>query len=817
MKKIDGLYIDPTMRGRNATSLRSKRRATSPGLLLALLLATHMAGAQPAGSTSAWAKGHYEIDRRGVVERSDIVLQRPNEKPSEAMPLGNGRLGVAVWSQEGLTAQLNRGDTFPARLSPGQVVLSGLKKLTAAPDYEGRVNLYNGEFEESGAGMKVTAYVDESLDVLVIDVKGADPQATQTAKLQLWAPRKPQVVAHDGTGVLAETWLDNQEAGATNETFGSLAAVTADAREVNAEASVAFSVTVSFKPRADGTFRVFVGSPTWRGGEASAVATQTLVQAKSIGIEEHRAWWNRFWDRAGLLKLSSPDHAAEYFENLRMIDLFTAAAEGRDRLPGGQAGIGDMFSSIRDVHQWGPSAYWHWNLRMQVSANLGAGVAELNAPYFRLYQENLDNILQWTRKHMGDRQGVCVPETMRFNGRGYENETWIPAPGISCAEDSKPYYNARTISTGAEVSLWIWDQYEYTGDLDFLKKNYPLMRESARFLLAYATRDAQGMLHTFPSNAHETQWDVHDPTTDIAAMRALFPRVAQAATLLKTDAELVRDVEAQLGKLPELPLATIASPGELVQDGTGRTDTIIASSYDLQAEIHNTENIGLEPVWPYSLIGDDGPRHELAVRTFLHRPNRNFNDWSYDPVQAARLGLADELKSSLLSLTGKYQIYPSGFASFVGPEFYVEQIGVVADALQRALADDYDGLIRIAPAWPKDWDADGTVYLRHGNKADVQIRSGKASDVGLEVATAGTVRVRNPWPGESVDVIDARNGVVVLAARSEAVLTFTARAATNYLVSRAGAERVSAPFEAVSGVRASVPKSLGLRTIGLAK
>jgi hypothetical protein len=33
------------------------------------------------------------------------------------MPLGNGRLDVAVWSGDGFTAQLNRADTLPDRLS----------------------------------------------------------------------------------------------------------------------------------------------------------------------------------------------------------------------------------------------------------------------------------------------------------------------------------------------------------------------------------------------------------------------------------------------------------------------------------------------------------------------------------------------------------------------------------------------------------------------------------------------------------------------------------------------------------------------------
>jgi hypothetical protein len=152
-----------------------------------------------------------------------------------------------------------------------------------------------------------------------------------------------------------------------------------------------------------------------------------------------------------------------------MIDMFTTVAESRDRFPGSQAGIGDLFSSYEDDHYWGPSAWWHWNLRMQVSANLGAGLAAFNEPYFNLYNDNLENIVHWTRGHMGGRPGVCIPETLRFNGAGYENEYWLKSQGISCSEDSRPYYNARTISTGAEVALWVWQQYQFTDDRAFLR------------------------------------------------------------------------------------------------------------------------------------------------------------------------------------------------------------------------------------------------------------------------------------------------------------------------------------------------------------
>jgi hypothetical protein len=254
----------------------------------------------------------------------------------------------------------------------------------------------------------------------------------------------------------------------------------------------------------------------------------------------------------------------------------------------------------------------------------------------------------------------------------------------------------------------------------------------------------------------------------------------------------------------------------LAASDTGLEDTVITESHDPAAPSHNTENIGLEPVWPYGMIGDDGPLHSLAVRTYMNRPNKDENDWSFDPVQAARLGLAEEFKSSALQLTEKYQTYPSGLASFMGPEFYVEQVGVLADALQTALVQDYDGLLRIAPAWPKDWAADGAVYILHGGKAYVQVRQGKIATVGIETGSTGEMRVRNPWPGENVEVVEARTSVVVRAASSAPVLSFAAREKTTYLL-RKTTEEKPLPFAAVSGERAVKPRSLGTRTIGIAK
>ncbi|HUZ95583.1 MAG TPA: hypothetical protein VMU57_11775, partial [Edaphobacter sp.] len=131
-------------------------------------------GHTDARQTTAWHDGRFHVDVAGVIGRSDIVLGRANGDAGEAFPLGNGRLGVAVWATDGMTAQLNRADTLPDRLSSGQVVVAGLAAMTQAKDFRGRLDLYNGEIQEQGGGLHATVYVQPGTDTLVIDVTGAD-------------------------------------------------------------------------------------------------------------------------------------------------------------------------------------------------------------------------------------------------------------------------------------------------------------------------------------------------------------------------------------------------------------------------------------------------------------------------------------------------------------------------------------------------------------------------------------------------------------------------------------------------------------------
>ena len=286
--------------------------------------------------STAWRNNRFNMDVASIVSRSDIVLQRPNRKPDEAMPLGNGRLGLAVWSAGGLTIQLNRADTLPGRLSPGQVVLPGLERLASASNYSGRLDLYRGEFAERGGGLTATVYVHPDLDMAVVEVAGADPNSQQSATLLLWQPRRPEAFSHEGIAVLSETWKDSTEAGASGETFGTLAAITADAREVQAKPDGPVAVKLSFRPKADGSFRLLIAAPEWKGGDAMKRSAEMF--AAKTSVVEHRHRWADLWNHTGLMKLSSQDGSANisrtYAASTFSLRLQRASAASRAPKPG---------------------------------------------------------------------------------------------------------------------------------------------------------------------------------------------------------------------------------------------------------------------------------------------------------------------------------------------------------------------------------------------------------------------------------------------------------------------------------------------------
>ncbi|MGH3168113.1 MAG: Ig-like domain-containing protein [Trebonia sp.] len=825
--------------GRGPRRPLAGRLLATTGALLAAVSGLAIAGSQvtaraaAASATTAWSDGSFAMNPDGVVSRDDVVLGQPNTSPTTSMPLGNGALGVAAWAANGFTAQLNRSDTMPSRKSPGQVNIPGLSVISHASDFKGRLDLTDGVLEESGGGMTMKAWVSSAKDELIVDVTGANPNIAQSASIYLWSGRKPAAAVSGAVGTLAETWVDNSGYGASGQTFGTLAAITAGGRDVQASVANSTKVTTTFKPDANGDFRVVVAAPHWAGGTATDTASVTA--AKLIGndaslpevalLNSQQHWWDNYWAHSGLVEMSSADGNAAYIENIRTLYLYDAAASSKTGTYfGSQAGEADMFDWSEDQQTWAPNDYWIWNLRGEISANMSSGNYQLNMPIFDMYINDLSNIEAWTKAQMGGLPGACVPETMSFNGNGYYGDGPVPSDA-SCALAASPQWNAEDISSGPEMSLYMWEDYLGTHDVAFLKKAFPFMEATAQFLLAYQQVGSDGLLHAV-ANAHETQWAVQDPTTDIVADQTIFPIIAQAARLVgdKSSSDpLLAQFATAIKEIPPYPRTDDATKSQLLNpdytqaetqaaDATG-TD-MIAISYQPAAQRHNGENIELEPLWPWDQVSDqDANLFALEQRSYTHRPNVGGNDWSYDAVDAARLEQPSQVESNLVSLTESHQVYDNGLAdigSTVGYQPYQEQSANVAAAVDEALAQDYDGIIRFAPAWPSDWNVSGSVYIQGGDKVDVQVQNGQLVTAAIKAGRSGVLTVKNPWPGQPVQVVSGRDPRRVITRTSTSdTFTFPARAGQSYLVEQASAPATALPFAPVTGTAPTADRHLG--------
>jgi hypothetical protein len=88
----------------------------------------------------------------------------------------------------------------------------------------------------------------------------------------------------------------------------------------------------------------------------------------------------------------------------------------------------------------------------------------------------------------------------------------------------------------------------------------------------------------------------------------------------------------------------------------------------------------------------------------------------------------------------------------------VEQAGVAAAAVSEALATDYDGLLRVAPAWPGNWTGGGSLRA-HANGMYVTADNAGASPLIANRTAIG------PW--EEFDMVDEGNGTIALFAHAD--------------------------------------------------
>jgi hypothetical protein len=87
-----------------------------------------------------------------------------------------------------------------------------------------------------------------------------------------------------------------------------------------------------------------------------------------------------------------------------------------------------------------------------------------------------------------------------------------------------------------------------------------------------------------------------------------------------------------------------------------------------------------------------------------------------------------------------------------------ERLGRIAEALHTALLQSVpphpgeDAIIRVFPAWPREWDASFKLLTRGAFLVSSSIKSGTIESVRIESQAGAECRLRNPWPGSRVRI-----------------------------------------------------------------
>ncbi|PTX95563.1 glycoside hydrolase family 95 protein [Opitutus sp. ER46] len=346
--------------------------------------------------------------------------------------------------------------------------------------------------------------------------------------------------------------------------------------------------------------------------------------------------------------------------------------------------------------------------------------------------------------------------------RQYDAPGWVVHHNTDLWRGTAPLNNVDGVwPTGAAwLCHHLWEHFLFTGDRAFLaQRAYPAMKGAAEFFLHTLVKDARtGWLVTSPSFSPEQGTLTVGPTMDIQLIRALFVHTREAAKLLAVDA----DFAAQLVRTEaQLPPPLIGRRGQLQE---------WLEDIDQPYNAHRH----LSPLWalfPGADITPADPKVFTAAKRLLDWRGDGSTGWSYAwRIPAwARVGdgefafrqlaemLARKTLPNLFDLCGPFQID----GNFGGAAGIAEML---LQSHTRTEPGDVAGVPQLdfLPALPKAWPEGSVTGLRArgGFEVDLAWKAGVLTHAEIRGTSGAACRVR--CAGHSRDVQLANTGTLRL-------------------------------------------------------
>jgi len=311
---------------------------------------------------------------------------------------------------------------------------------------------------------------------------------------------------------------------------------------------------------------------------------------------------------------------------------------------------------------------------------------------------------------------------------------------------------------GAKFGLWpmggawlcthLWAHYDYNRDKAFLASVYPILRGASLFFLDTLQVDPNtGHLVTNPSMSPENGHGhgsslIYAPTMDMEILRDLFDQTVAAAGILGQDGDLAHQFADARARL--LPLQ-IGAQGQLQE---------WPMDWDMQADdLHHRHVSHLYGLFPSHQIDiERTPDLARAAKKSLEIRGDKATGWAtaWRINLWARLRDGDHAHSILAFLLGPERTYPNMFDAH--PPFQIDGNFGGTSGITEMLMQCQDDIIDLLPALPSAWPTGSISGLRArgGCTIDLAWRNGKLARATIQGSERGRRTVR--YAGRSIEV-----------------------------------------------------------------
>lgn len=764
----------------------------------------------------------FRVEKASYFSQHDIVYKVPSRIWQDGFPMGNGDVCALAYIPEGFEWGITKVDVWDRRfdrnkhqLTPHDKVIElietkNFQKLREIHDFEGipykkcpypnpkpcgklrinfssvsnadflqRLSIYDAitthSYQSAECEVNVSSFVDACRNLTVIKwTENAEESVTRSIELHRWTDSVlgEPIVDSDGKYF----WVDYT----FPDGFRYVMLMAIDGVDYEIE-KVANTVKAKLSSYKEGEFVVLLSMVTSRESnnpfaKAKEIVDEALAAGYNKLLTEHKDWWHSFWSK------SFVDLNDKFIENLYYFQLYLLASSSR----GSQAP--QLFSPwyMDDTVPWHGDYHGDVNIQQTYWPIFASNHIELGEPYFKTFYEMLPTVKRETK------------EIFRIDGAKY------PVSSIDTGEELSGLRWRYMHHMSAWFAELYWWHYLYTLDEQALEnRGYVVMREVARFYQTYLKKDEKGRYYVYPSNSPEQgDWWVKNPTIDIALIKELLEGIIKASEILDVDEE-----ERAIWKEIVDNLSFYPNNGEIFLDYEGADANLPLAHPALLTPVFTAGDIGLDSsqrMYNMAKKTFDGLFERSVRKTQMPFGVPTWNDdmsWPWIICIAARLGLGEVARSYLYDIPIFQSLKPNGVFSrcsgAVVPQqkrvpmpFMLNSSSGFAAAINEMLIQSYNGIIRVFPAVPKDWDCRIADFRVVGAfLVSSEIVAEEVKYIMVKSLAGEKCKVANPWKEENAQVRNITENRILMVSHED-ILSFKTIKEHVYVV-----ERRSKPLE----------------------